>query len=248
MDAERTELTWSYEPKNLLEVAYERTEGDVQISINDGKAVAKVQGGEPQEQEEKRLHAAVLRILQVLALQTDRRFELDPTPNVTEFQGPNRNIKMRMGVGAIVMTGGSVDFVKTDAAGKIVVDTKAERIEQQKADVDDISAKAQNHPVLSKMLDSYSAAMTDTEAEFVRLYEIRDAIVGHYGKEGEARAALNISSGDWSRFGQLANDAPVVEGRHRGKNLGPVRAATTAERNDMRRLAKEWIRKFAAAL
>jgi hypothetical protein len=46
----------------------------------------------------------------------------------------------------------------------------------------------------------------------------------------------------------MANDEPVVEGRHRGKSLGPLRNATTDERARMRALAEDWIRKFAATL
>ena len=62
------------------------------------------------------------------------------------------------------------------------------------------------------MLESFVAALNEREGEFVRLYEIRDALVKHFGSDRDARERLGVSSEDWSNFGRLANAAPLTEG------------------------------------
>jgi hypothetical protein len=42
------------------------------------------------------------------------------------------------------------------------------------------------------MLESLVAALNEPEGEFVRLYEIRDAIATHFGSDGEARNRLDL--------------------------------------------------------
>ena len=84
----------------------------------------------------------------------------------------------------------------------------------------------------------YRAAIDEPEIELVRLYEIRDALAKHFGGEHEARKALNLSAGEWSRLGYLANEAPLNQGRHRGKQAGELRDATDAELTEARNIAK----------
>ena len=103
-------------------------------------------------------------------------------------------------------------------------------------------------PLFSYVLESFSTALNEPDSEFVRLYQIRDALVKRFGSERDAKEALGISTSDWKFFGQMANDEPVAGGRHPGKSLGPLRNATTDERARMRALAEDWLRKFAARL
>jgi len=248
MEPVRTELGWSYQPANFFEGPYERTDRDALLRIDVGRAVVTVSGGEPPPDVEQRLLAWVRHTLQIRSLQTGRTFELDPQPNVVEFRGSNRNVILRAGVGSFAITGGNLDVVQTNASGKTVVDTKAERSKLQTDDLDDLSAKAQADRVLGTMLESLSTALNEPDSEFVRLYQIRDALVKRFGSERDAKEAFGISTSDWKFFGQMANDEPVVGGRHRGKSLGPLRNATTDERARMRAVAEDWIRKFAATL
>ena len=248
MEPDRTELGWSYQPADFFEGLYERTDRNALLQIDVGRAVVTVSGGEPPPDVEQRLLAWVRHTLQIRSLQTGRTFELNPQPNVVEFRGSSRNVIMRAGVGSFAITGGNLDVVQTNASGKTVVDTKAERLKLQTDDLDDLSAKALADPVLGTMLESFSTALNEPDSEFVRLYQIRDALVKRFASERGAKEALGISTSDWKFFGQMANDGPVVGGRHRGKSLGPLRNATTDERARMRALAEDWIRKFAATL
>ena len=82
--------------------------------------------------------------------------------------------------------------------------------------------------------------MSDPDDELVHLYEIRDALSTKFGSEKAARNALKISYDNWSRFGQLCNDEPLRQGRHRGKKY-EARDATNAELSEARRIAQAMI-------
>ncbi len=248
MDAERTELAWAFTPADLFEAAYEGSHQGAQISIVDGKAIVVVSGAQPTPAVEEELRQWVLSVLRVRAIQTGRSFELKGNATATEFKDGKRHIFVRVEPGVIRITAGRVDVVQTDANGAVVRDTKAERIASDRAEMDEVGKKASTNPVLEAMLESFVSALNDRPGEFVRLYEIRDALVKHFGNELEAKKMLGISSGDWSKFGQLANDEPVLEGPHRGKHPDLLRPATAEERETMQRLAKDWIRKFAGVL
>lgn len=248
MTPDRTELTWKFTPVDFFEAAYETTDGEARIRLDGGVAVATIDGGVPERAVEKRLRGTVVRLLQVRALRSGRPFTLDETANPVEFRGPHRNIILRAGVGAISIASGNLDVVQTDAAGNVLVDTKAERIAADRSDLDDLLPKANRSAALARMLESFLTSLAHPEAEFVRLYEIRDALGAVYKSEGAGRNALSISKSDWTEFGRLANDAPVLEGRHSGKHSSDLRPATTEERAFMRRTAQDWIRRFAAML
>ncbi len=102
--------------------------------------------------------------------------------------------------------------------------------------------------VANAILRSYSAAVNDPKNELVHLYEIRDALSQHFGGESAATTALQISSAQWSRLGQLSNNEPLTQGRHRGKQLGVLRDATNAELTEARDIARAMIESYLAYL
>lgn len=163
-------------------------------------------------------------------------------------QAERRNIIMRVKPGSITLTPGRVDFVRTDPDGRVIQDTRRDRTSTQRSELDDLSAKAARSPVLQYLLSSFSAAMCEPAVEFVRLYDVRDGLSSFYGSDEVAKRALEIGRKDWSEFGRLANDEPILEGRHNGKHADSLRPARPDERATMRRLAQAWIRKFAAAI
>ena len=60
-------------------------------------------------------------------------------------------------------------------------------------------------------------------------------------RQREVRPVLNISKNEWSRFGKLANDEPLYEGRHRGENVGQLRHAAESELEEARTIARKMI-------
>ena len=72
----------------------------------------------------------------------------------------------------------------------------------------------------------------------MHLYEVQEAVATKFGGVGAARIALGVSRASWSRLGQLANDEPLKQGRHRGKKVGNLRDATEGELNEARSIAR----------
>ena len=94
------------------------------------------------------------------------------------------------------------------------------------------------------LLNSYTEAVNDPDNELVHLYEIRDAIAKKFGGGSAAVKALKITESQWSRLGQLANDEPLKQGRHRGKNLGVLRDATEWELKEGRDIARNLVEAY----
>jgi hypothetical protein len=101
---------------------------------------------------------------------------------------------------------------------------------------------------LRKMVASFGSAINDPTNALTHLYEIRDALAKYFGSRNAAETALQMGSRDWGEFGRIANDEPLLEGRHRGRHVGPLRHATPQELATVKDLAEEWIRKFASKL
>jgi hypothetical protein len=128
-----------------------------------------------------------------------------------------------------------------------VQDTKAERIKEHTKFIDSLMPKLAGSATLNALLESYNAAVSDPANELVHLYEIRDAIVKDYRGDAEARRKLQLTGKEWKRLGYLANDAPLTEGRHRGKH-SKLRHATAAELDEARKIARCLIEAFANRL
>ena len=249
MEPERTELTWTYEPADFFEAPYQRDFGGWRLSIEEGRAVATVTGARPSEAVESQIADVVKSVFQVRAMQTRKPFRLAGCANQVEFRGDRQSHFLRVGVKSVVFASDQLDVQLIDAAtGDVIGDTKAERIASHKAELDGLPTKAQQNPTLRRMLASYETALNDPANGLTHLYEIRDALAKHFGSDAAAKTACGIGSSQWSTYGRLANEEPLLEGRHRGKNSGPLRHATDQELATVRDLAQDWIRKFAGTL
>lgn len=150
--------------------------------------------------------------------------------------------------GVLHIFGDSIDFTLTDKDGNIVRDTQAERI-RKKQSLADLSEKFGRADATAKsILKSYKMAVADPDNELVHLYEIRDALAKKFGGERQACNVLDISSRQWSRLGQLANDERLKQGRHRGKSLGDLRDATEAELEEARNIARYFVEAYLTYL
>ena len=63
----------------------------------------------------------------------------------------------------------------------------------------------------------------------------------NFGGESNTCKALGLSKADWSKLGQIANDEPLNQGRHRGVHAGILRAATNTELQDARSISQGFI-------
>ena len=247
MIPDRTELEWTYEPADFFEVAYRNVQKEYELVIENGRVVATL--ASPQRPVPDNLHEQIKRcvdsIFLIRQLQVHRICTLQG-PRVYQHMAGQINVDIRLGAALrVVASVGTPDIILRDQAGNIVRDTRAERIAADTGMLDSIAPKLARSPILHEMLMSYSRSISDPSNELVHLFETRDALRKHYGIIGAARTALNIGRNEWERFDTLANEEPFEQGRHRGRNIGGLRAASNDELKEARSIIRKWIIAFA---
>jgi hypothetical protein len=191
--------------------------------------------------------ASIRAVLQARQVLTRRSFELRG-PNITHHrENGGRDVVIIAGTGQLKITGFSADVRITSADGTVVRDTRIERLVHDRAFMQRLAAKAATSPTLRRMLESFSQSVSDPGNELVHLYEIRDAAVEHFDGDSQARKRLGISKADWSTLGRLANDEPLKQGRHRGKQIDGLRDATSEELGQARTIGRRILEALAEA-
>jgi hypothetical protein len=144
----------------------------------------------------------------------------------------------------LTFKGGIVDTVVRDRDGKVIHDSKSERV-KERLQFAALAAEVTPYDLLAKaLLKSYGAAVGDPDNELIHLYEIRDSLCAHFKNGGEVRRILNVSKTRWDRFGILANQEPLTQGRHRGQKVGKLRSSTKDELDEARSFATHLIHAY----
>jgi hypothetical protein len=244
----KTEFAYSYQPVDFFDGAATITLPNGVLSIENGEGVFTLAESRRVDHEHAQSATADIRaVFQVRQALTRRVFVLTG-PRVTHHRDDGlRDYVLLVETGRFELRGYPIDLRITDAAGNVVRDTKADRLAHDTAFLQAIAAKIPSSPVLRRMFESYGRSAEDPANELVHLYEIRDAASSHYGTEAAARHALGISKNDWSQMGRLANDGPLREGRHRGRQSGRLRNARQAELDSVRLIARRIIVAFTYA-
>lgn len=239
-------LEWKFSPPDYFEAPIELARDDYTLTIVDGKAEARIDSATYDANPSMRqtLHDALNdRFLGVQVL-SHRAYELSRSTMTRVHPDGRRNIFVEVEPARVVMTAHPVDFQVRDRDGKIVADSKRDRIEKKKSLADLVSTYRASDGILASLLRSHAAAVRDPNNELVHLYEIREALSVKFGGEKALRSALGISSSDWSRFGELCNNEPLRQGRHRGRTRGALRDATEAELAEARSIASVMIEAY----
>jgi hypothetical protein len=245
-----TTLEYTYEPSTLFEEATSVVTELGILSLDSGSAVLTLIT--PTKPVPRELIAkatlSVRTALQARQMLTRRSFKLGG-PNVTHHHDDGaRDIVVIAETGVLKITGHAPDIRITGPNGEVIRDTKKERLERDKELLNLLVAKASTSATARRMLESFGQSIDDSPNELVHLYEIRDAAADHYGGDGKARTALTITKADWSLLGRLANDEPLHQGRHRGRRAEMLRSATEEELDHARRISRQILEAFAAAV
>jgi hypothetical protein len=238
-------LEWTYSPRDFFEAEIEISRSDYTVDIASGSISARLPAAvfDADEGVRQRLHDALFDRMRGIQLLTRKPFQLSK-PRLTRIEPDGRrHIFVELEGAVLTLSGGLVDITITDSSGKVTRDTKQERI-KKKRELADLVAKYSGDGLLKAMLQSYVTSASDANNELVHLYEVRESVSTAYGGEAPARAALSISKGNWSRLGQLCNDEPLRQGRHRGKKFDALRDATEAELSEARDIARQMIEAY----
>jgi len=246
-DVDYVLLEWSYTPTDFFEEPVYQWREDCEIHIEGGCVTATVDPDAYDAEHRKRdeLHEVVDGYFRAVQIVTHKKYDLSKAGMSRVYPDGRRGASIFAEPAVIRFSGGSVDFMERDAAGNVVVDTKRERMEHERALGGAFARLRPVNPLLRKLLDSYQVAVADPDDELVHLYEIRDALGAHFGSASAAQKALGIKKAEWGLLGRLACAEPVQQGRHRGEHLVPLRKATADELREARALARGLIEAYA---
>jgi hypothetical protein len=242
---EKTEIIWTYTPSTYLEQPYRTTIVGADIELNSGSATATLQvPKDPFSDELLDLYLAIIHaVLTARQSSVNRPFEITG-PQIHQHQANGvESIGIRVGEVMVMTDVLSPDILMTDADGKVVKDTRAEREAAETQHANEFANAAAKSAIVRKLFRSYQVAIDDPGNELVHLYEIPDFLAEHFGNGKTARSSLGISRAYWSRLKELANDEPLLEGRHRGKHT-ILRHATASEKDEARKIAQLMLDSF----
>lgn len=146
----------------------------------------------------------------------------------------------------------------TDPSGAVIFDAEAEAAERARRALQDARNELQiTAQAITKHLgddffrrawESFNLAFGKDEHAINHLFDVRDAVLGKFGKEDAARNALGIHKKEWSDFGRAFNDGAVIGGRHNGKHPAPLRPMTDHQRGQSIRFAKNLLLSYGRYL
>ena len=238
-------LEWHFSPPNYFEEPISISRHDYTMTIADGKVEARIDSATYDATPSMRqvLHDALNNRFLGVQLLSYRAYELSKSTMTRVHPDGRRDTTVFVEPFHMKITAYGVDIKATDIHGK-VVDTKRDRIEKKKSLAELVSTYSSTDTLLPSLLQSYNKAVRDPDNELVHLYEIRDALAKHFGGESAARSALSISSSQWSRLGQLCNNEPLRQGRHRGRSGGALRDATEGELTEARAISRAMVEAY----
>jgi hypothetical protein len=239
-------LEWQFSPPDYFEEPINISRHDYRMTITDGKVEARIDSAiyDADPSLRQALHDSLNDRFLSVQLLSHRAYELSRSTMVRVHPDGRRDIYLDCEPGRLVLSGGTVDFQVIDKDGNVVVDSKRARIERKKSLAELVSTYRATDGLLSSLLRSYDAGVRDPDNELVHLYEIREALSAKFGGESAVRSALGISSFVWSRLGQLCNNEPLRQGRHRGKSGGALRDATEGELTEARGIVRAMVEAY----
>lgn len=239
-------LEWTFSPADYFEVPIEIVRDGYTVTIEQGEVEAKLDPAayECNPSLRQTLHEELNNRFLGVQLLTHRAYKLSGSSVTRVDPDGRKHVSVEMEPGRVKVTAHPMDFQIKDRDGNITEDSKQDRIEKKKTLADLVSAHCSDDEILASLLRSHDAAVHDPGSEFVHLYEIREALSRKFGGDKETRSVPGISSSDWKRLGQLCNDEPLRQGRHRGKTGSTLRDATQTELAEARDIARRMIEMY----
>ena len=239
-------LEWKFSPGDYFEKTIEISGQDYTMTIEDGRVEARIDSAvfEASPRMRQALHKDLNARFLAVQLLTHRAYKLSRSTKTIIHPDGQRNVFVEPESVSMVMSVHPADISSYDQDGNIIFDTKRDRIEKKKNFAKLVASHHNIDAVLPSLLKSHDAAVHDPDNELVHLFEIREALSTKFGGKTAARTALGISKSRWSRLGQLCNNEPLRQGRHRGRTGGALRDATKSELSEARGIARALIEAY----
>lgn len=239
-------LEWKFSPSDYFEEPIHIKRDDYVMTIGSGTVEARIRPEiyNKDQSMRDRLHSALNDRFLGVQLFSYKPYELSKASMYLLHPDGHKDITIFIEDLVITMSMGAPDIIVKDKDGNVIRDSRKERVEKKKKLAELAEKYRQKDSVVESLLNSHNEAVNDPDNELVHLYEIRDSIVKKFGDESASRSALGITGTQWSRLGKLANDEPLKQGRHRGKNPGILRDATEEELREARGIALNLIEAY----
>lgn len=240
------QLEWKYSPETYLEEPISISFEGCDLEIKDGIAIAKIDPYlyHTDSTIRERLTQKIESRLHAVQILTHRDFQLSKSNRIDIREDGKKNHFLELESCVQTMSLRVVDLIVKDKNGNIVSDTKRERLDKQQYFATLIDKHRNSDATLDQMLKSYQKSVKDPSDEFVHLYEIRDSLIKRFESKKNAIHKLGITVTDWDEIGELANDLPLKQGRHRGKAVGALRDANMVELENARKSVAYLIEKY----
>lgn len=237
---------WKYTPESYIEEPIQISGEGFELSISDGVALAKINPSFYEENPEigETLTGLIESRLLAVQIMSHGDFTLSKPSRSDLREDGSKNIFLEVDPIVIKMSVGTVDLVIRDKDGNIVSDSKRDRLKKQKWFAETVNKHRDVDSTLDQMLKSYQNAVKDPDNELVHLYEIRDALPIRFGNRKNAIKHLGLTNKEWKIIGDLANNRPLKEGRHRGKSAGALRPAEKNELEKARKAVANLVEKY----
>lgn len=243
-------LEWSFSPPDYFEEVIQISCHDYDMTISLGKVHAEIDSSiyESHPSMRQKLQDCLNARFLGVELLTHRPYALSGSSMVKVGTDGRREVFLEVQSGHFSVSTSRVDLRVTDQNGNTILDSKRDRVEQKKRFSFLVSKHLPADGLLASLLGSCHAAVRDPANELVHLYEVREALSKMYGADNAARAALGISSTQWSRLGHLCNESSLRQGRHRGKSVGALRDASEAELTEARNIVLAMVEAYLERL
>lgn len=237
-------VEWAYTPKNFYEENQEDHLGEIKIIIGEGKIEAKTTPKQNNEIEEiiNEVERYLQRRFLTSSLSNNWEFSISQ-PVVCRFDNQGRQEVSAKFLGSLLLSANGIvrDFQAIDKDGNIILDTKKERIDNEKkltARIIEI-----NDDLLNSLVEIYHLSIKDPQNSLVYLYKIQDALKDHFGSKKTAIKALKIKK-EWEELGEITNDGKIKQSRHRISDVSSLRDITNNEIHDIKKIALKLIVSF----
>jgi hypothetical protein len=213
---------------------------DVEIA-GDWIEVRKEEHGE-RDAQQRRAEEIVEGVTRKIGLAEKMRFTaiLD---SVSRFdpQSDRRDINVFLSDSLVLQASLHADVVVSSADGRIVADSRKERMAELLKFVD---ASAANE-TLRRMSDYLLEYHDDPEKKLAPLFDIIELAAEVFGHEHKSATSLRVDLQSMKNATNVMNDASIRSSRHRGQELGCQREPTPAEAHLCETVAEQILNEYA---
>jgi len=238
-------VEWNYTPKNYFEEEIKiETYGEIVFNEGSVKAYINPNDYDVDNHIKAALHKEIDAFFLGAQLINNKPYILSKPSHKRIYPDGRENAFISADKGIISLTSTNVDLIAYDKDGNIVSNPKQDRIKKRN-ELAKLAKELHLDFKVSALLRSYNLALNNPENELIYLFEIREALQIFFPfKKDLAIKSLGLNEKAWSRLGQLANDTPLRQGRHRGKKVQELKDATIDELEEARAIASNFIQSF----